>query len=184
MSWRNHLKRIKVKKDTRLAWWTVRGLKNNEQQPTGKALQYRGRLYHRNQAKANAFIQEYASVSRTSDRVSRLAVKQHRQKMHFLSRCPRRTPEQAFHQDELQRALEQIKVGEEKTTPDLLKHLPADFEVVSLKILNHSWLDGWRPQSRRDAVIIPFLKKDKNPQSVDSYRPIASHKLFASYLRE
>ena len=84
MSWRNHLEKIKAGKDARLAWRTVRGLKNNEQQPTGKALQYRGRLYHRDQAKANAFIQEYASVSsRTSDR---LAVKQHRQDMQSLLR--------------------------------------------------------------------------------------------------
>ena len=76
MSWRNHLDKINAGKDARLAWRTVQGLKNNEQQPTGKALQYRGRLYHGDQTKANAFIQEYANVSsRTSDRVSRLAVK-------------------------------------------------------------------------------------------------------------
>ena len=163
MFWRNHLEKIKAGKDARLAWRTVRGLKNKEQQPTGKALQYKGRLYHRDQAKANAFIQEYANVSsRTSDRVSRLAVKQHRQDMQSLLRCPRRTPEQAFHQDELQSALKQIKVGKaagpDEIAPDLLKHLPADVEVELLKILNHSWLEGWCPQSWRDAVIIPFLK--------------------------
>ena len=85
MSRRNHLERIKVKKEARLAWRTVQGLNNNEQQPTGKALQYRGRLYHRDQTKANAFLQEYASVSsRTSDQRSRLAVKHHRQEMQSL----------------------------------------------------------------------------------------------------
>ena len=176
MSWRNHLEIIKVKKDARLAWRTVRGLKSKEQQPTGEALQYRGRLYHRDQAKANAFIQEYASVSsRTSDRVSRLAVKQHRQDMQSLLRCPRRTPEQAFHQDKFQSAFKKIKVGKTagpaEIAPDLFKHLPADVEVELLKILTHSWLEGF--QSWRDVVIIPFFKKDKDPQSVDSYRPIA-----------
>ena len=109
--------------------------------------------------------------------MSKLAVKQHRQDMQSLLRCPRRTPEQAFHQDELQSAHKQIKVGKaagpDEIAPDLLKHLPADVEVELLKILNHSWLEGWCPQSWRDAVIIPFLKKDKDPQSVDSYRPIA-----------
>ena len=178
MSWRNHLEKIKAGKDARLAWRTVRGLKNNEQQPTGKALQYRGRLYHRDQAKANAFIQKYANVSsRTSDLVSRLAVKQQRQNMQSLLRCPRRTPEQAFHQDELQSALKQIEVGKaagsDEIAPDLLKPLPADVEVKLLEILNHSWLEGWCPQSWWDAVIIPFLKKDKNTQSVECYRPIA-----------
>ena len=178
MSWRNHLEKIKVKKDARLAWRTVRGLKNNEQQPTGKALQYRGRLYHRHQAKANDFIQEYASFSsKNSNRVSRLVVKQHRQKRQSLLRCPRQTPEQAFHQDEFQSAFKQIKVakaaGPDEIAPDLLKHLPADVEVELLKTLNHSWLEGWCPQFSWHAVIIQFLKKDKDPQSVDSYRPIA-----------
>ena len=177
MSWCNHLEKIKAGKDARLAWRTVWGLKNKEQQPTRKALQYRGRLYHRDQAEVNAFIQEYANVSsRTSVRVSRLTVKQHRQDMQSLLRCPRFTTERAFHQDELQSALKQIKVGKaagpDEIAPDLLKHLPADVEVELHKILNHSWFKGWCPQSWPDAVIIPFFKKDKDPQSVDSYRPI------------
>ena len=64
-------------------------------------------------------------------------------------------------------------MGPDEIAPDLLKHLPAEVEVELLKILNHSWLEGWCPQFWRDAVIIPFLKRDKDPQSVDSYRPIA-----------
>ena len=45
MSWRNHHEKIKAGKDARLAWRTVRGLKNNRQQPTGKALQYKSQMY-------------------------------------------------------------------------------------------------------------------------------------------
>ena len=62
MSWRNHLEKIKAGKDARLAWRTVRGLKNNEQQPTGKALQYRGRLYHRDQAKRTLLYQNMPTL--------------------------------------------------------------------------------------------------------------------------
>ena len=40
----------------RTAW--LQKCKEVAEQPTRKALQYRGRLYHRDQAKANAFIQE------------------------------------------------------------------------------------------------------------------------------
>ena len=134
-----------------------------------KALQYRGRLYHRNQAKANAFILEDASVSsRTSDRVSKLAVKQHCQKMQLLLRCPKRTPKQAFHQDELRSAPEQIKmskaVGPDERAPNFLKHLLADLEVELLRNLCHSRLECWCSQSWRDAVINPFLKKVIDPQ--------------------
>ena len=63
MSWRNHLEKIKAGKDARLAWRTVRGLKNNEQQPTKKALQYRGQLYHRDQAKVSVYIQQQSLTS-------------------------------------------------------------------------------------------------------------------------
>ena len=41
MFWRNYLEKIKVKKEAKLAWRTVWGHKNKEQQPTGKELQYR-----------------------------------------------------------------------------------------------------------------------------------------------
>ena len=164
MSWRNHLKKIKAGKDARLAWRRVRGLKNNEQQPTGKALHYRGRLYHCDQTKANAFIQEYANVSsRTSDKVSRLAVKQHRQDMQSLLRCPRRTPEQALHQKEIQSPFKQIKVGKaaspDEIAPDLFKHLPDDVEVELLKILNQSWLEGFVPSILAGRAHYPVPQK-------------------------
>ena len=64
-------------------------------------------------------------------------------------------------------------MGPDEIVPDLLKHFPTDVEVELLEFLNHSWFEGWCPQFWRDAVIIQFLKKDKDPQSVDSYRPIA-----------
>ena len=40
-------------------------------------------------------------------------------------------------------------------------------------ILNASWTTGWCPQAWRTATIVPFLKKEKDPQAVSSYRPIA-----------
>ena len=39
--------------------------------------------------------------------------------------------------------------------------------------VNHIWLKGWCPQSLRDAVIVPFLKKDEDPRSGDGYRLIS-----------
>ena len=40
-------------------------------------------------------------------------------------------------------------------------------------ILNASLTTGWCPQAWRTATIVPFLKKEKDPQAVSSYRPIA-----------
>ena len=57
--------------------------------------------------------------------------------------------------------------------PDLLKHLPLNTQKELLFILNASWTTGWCPQAWRTATIDPFLKKEKDPQAVSSYRPIA-----------
>ena len=57
--------------------------------------------------------------------------------------------------------------------PDLLKNLPLTTQKELLFILNASWTAGWCPQACRTATIVPFLKKDKDPQAVSSYRPIA-----------
>ena len=57
--------------------------------------------------------------------------------------------------------------------PDLYKHLPLNTQKELLFILNASWTTGWCPQAWRTATIVPFLKKEKDPQAVSSYRPIA-----------
>ena len=57
--------------------------------------------------------------------------------------------------------------------PDLLKHLPLNTQKELLFILNASWTTGWCPQAWRTATIVPFLKKEKDPQAVSSYLPIA-----------
>ena len=46
-------------------------------------------------------------------------------------------------------------------------------QLHNTNILNASWTTGWCPQAWRTATIVPFLKKDKDPQAVSSYRPIA-----------
>ena len=57
--------------------------------------------------------------------------------------------------------------------PDLLKHLPLNTQKELLFTLNASCTTGWCPQAWRTATIVPFLKKEKDPQAVSSYRPIA-----------
>ena len=124
-------------------------------------------------AKASAFIQEYATVSgRKSDRSSRRAVRELRSGVRRLLGAPRQELEQAFTPEELATALKTAKAGR-LVAPDLLKHLPLNTQKDLLFILNASWTTGWCPQARRTATIVPFLKKEKDPQAVSSYRPIA-----------
>ena len=144
----------------------------------GKTLVYEGREYVSDKAKISAFIQEYATVNgRKSDRSSRRAVRELRSGVHRLLGSPRQELEQAFTPEELAAALKTIKAGKaggpDGVAPDLLKHLPLSTQKELLSILNASWTTGWCPQAWRTATIVPFLKKEKDPQAVSSYRPIA-----------
>ena len=129
-------------------------------------------------AKASAFIQEYATVSgRKSDRSSRRAVRELRSGVRRLLASPRQELEQTFTPEELTAALKTVKAGKaggpDGVAPDLLKHLPLNTQRELLFILNASWTTGWCPQAWRTSTNVPFLKKEKDPQAVSSYRPIA-----------
>ena len=63
--------------------------------------------------------------------------------------------------------------GTDGVAPNLLKHLPLSTQKELLFILNASRTMGWCPQAWRTATIIPFSKKENDPQAVSSYRPIA-----------
>ena len=79
--------------------------------------------------------------------------------------------------EELATALQTVKAGkaggQDGVAPDLLKHLPLNTQEELLFILNASSTTEWCPPTWRIATIVPFLKKDKVPQAVSSYRPIA-----------
>ena len=54
----------------------------------------------------------------------------------------------------------------------MLKHLSADSRRNLLAVYNRIWCDGVFPSQWRESIIIPVLKPDKHPLSLDSYRPI------------
>ena len=129
-------------------------------------------------AKSSAFIQEYATVSgRKSDRSSRKAVRELRSGVRRLLGSPRQELEQAFTSEELATAMKTVKAGKDGgpdgVAPDLLEHLALNTQKELLSILNPSWTTGWCQQAWRTARIVPFLQKEKDPQAVSSYRPIA-----------
>ena len=129
-------------------------------------------------AKASALIQEYATVSgRKSDRLSRRAVRELRSGVRRLLSSPRQELEHAFTPEELTTDLKTAKAGKaggpDGVVPDKLKHHPLNTQKELLFIQNASWTTGWCQQAWRTATIVPFLNKEKDPQAVNSYRPIA-----------
>ena len=177
-TWREYLEEVTSTKDAKKAWAVVKSLNGSARAQDGKTLVYKGREYVRDKEKASAFIQEYATASgRKSDRSSRRAVRELRSGVDRLLGSLRQELEQTFTTEELAAALKTIKAGKaggpDGVAPDLLKHLPLSTQKELLSILNASWTTGWCPQAWRTATIVPFLKKEKDPQAVSSYRPIA-----------
>ena len=156
----------------------MKSLNGSARAQDGKTLVYKGREYLSDMAEASAFIQEYATVSgRKSDRSSRRAVLELRSGVRRLLESPRQGLEQAFTPEELAAAMKTVKAGKAGgpvgVAPDLLKHLPLNTLKELLFILNANRTTGWCPQAWRTTTIVPFLKKEKDPQAVSSYRPIA-----------
>ena len=165
-------------KDAKKAWADVKSQNGSARAQDGKTLVHKGYKYVSDKAKASAFIQEYATVSgRKSGRSSRRAVRELRSGVRRLLGSPRQELEQAFAPEELATAMKTIKAekagGQDGVAPDLLKHLQLNTQKELLFILNASWNTGWCPQAWRTATIDPFLEKEKDPQAVSCYRPIA-----------
>ena len=170
-TWRAHLEEVTRTKDAKKVWAVVKSLNESARAQDGKTQVYFGREYVSDEAKASAFIQEYATVSgRKSDRSSRRAVRKLRSGVRRLLGSPRQELEQAFTPEELAAALKTVMAGkacgQDGVAPDLLKHLPLNTQKGLLFILNASWTTGWCPQAWRTVMIIQFL-------AVSSYRPIA-----------
>ena len=79
----------------------------------------------------------------------------------------------------IQELKEVIKsAGNTSIGPDLIHYqflkemMDKDLEVL-LKFYNHIWNSGIYPEQWKKALIIPILKKNKNPSIPSSYRPIS-----------
>ena len=122
-------------------------------------------------AKASAFIQEYAT-SVGGRAIGRAGGLYENSEVVFVDYLAPLDKSLSRHLP-----LKTVKAGKaggpDSVAPDLLKHLPLNTQKELLFILNASWTTGWCPQAWRTATIVPFLKKDKDPQTVSSYRPIA-----------
>jgi len=149
---------------------TVGGSARNE------ILRHEGREYASPVAKADAFMRQYAAVSRLKlDRTERMRKVLIRRRLAADSVDPESC--QPFSMDELTSALKAMKqkaaAGPDEIPPRFLKELGPLAANLLLNIFNQSWESGFCPQSWRDAEIVPLLKKGKPASSPDSYRPVS-----------
>ena len=173
--WRKQLSKIQEEKNINRAWRVIKGLKGEKQGEHSGAMLYEGRWRVTPRSKANAFMQEYANISKS---ISNRATRQEKRRVakHLRGMRPRREIEKEFTILELKNCIKSLKNGKapgpDEIRPEYLKYLPLAAMEQVLVLANYSWRHSWVPQKWRTATIVPILKKGKEPSQVGSYRSI------------
>lgn len=148
----------------------------------GEAMSDGPRLLVTAEEKANAFVRQYAEVSRQmrAPRIDRAARRRTAQlDWHRCSDCQgdRTGCCSPFTEEELAQAIRRAQLrkspGPDGITHEMLKHLGPVARRALLEVLNRSWLDGAVPSEWRAATVVPIPKASKDKRLLSSYRPIA-----------
>ena len=141
-----------------------------------EALVVGGRRITSDKRKADAFIDNYAEVSRLkftrAERRTNLQAKRmlRKQTVNDESCCD-------FTIEELNKAIQKMKAkgaaGDDEIPPSFLKALGPIARAELLRIFNLSFDRADLPRIWRVASIIPLLKAGKSPRELQSYRPVS-----------
>lgn len=180
--WRSFVDSLEGQTQSTRAWGLVRSLSGKAPRPAerNRVLVHRGKEFHTDQGKADAFVNQYASVSRhersVADRKRDRVVRQRLAKASALI-GPVEESCVDFTFAELSHALSQTNAGSAEGADGVSARFILEAGVAAkeffLDCCNRSFQEGFCPQSWRDAVIVPILKDGKPAGTIDSYRPIS-----------
>lgn len=177
-SWRNYCSTLE--KDTKLTkvWNMIKsmsGIRTNRQISNIKE----GDVTHvRNLDKANALARGFANISSDQNfEPEFLAKKATFEKAPDIMDVADSPLNDKIEMHEFAAAIGQCKrqsaPGEDMITYDMIKKLPKSCKMVVLKLFNQIWEGGSLPNSWKHSIVLPFVKPNKDPTTVNSYRPIA-----------
>ena len=63
--------------------------------------------------------------------------------------------------------------GQDKIHYEMIQNLPKYSKKTILQLYNQTWANGQLPENWKHAIILPFLKENKEASDPNSYRPIA-----------
>jgi ribonuclease HI len=180
--WRSFVDSLEGHTQSTRAWGLVRSLSGKAPQAAerNRVLLHRGKEVHTDQGKADAFVNEYASVSRhertVADRKLDRGVRRRLARASALF-GPVEESCSDFTNAELIFALNQSNEGSAEGADGVSARFILKAGAVAqdffLECCNRSFREGFCPQSWRDAVIVPILKEGKPAGHIDSYRPIS-----------
>jgi len=174
-SWREKTASLNFEKDGRKLWRLTKQLNDEDNSRTKVSLEDNGNILSGKQA-ANKFADCYAAESNIS-----VGPTKQREARREQRERPKKTTLEPMKQSiklaELQTALKKLKArrspGPDAISNEMLTHLGNSAVNKLLEIFNLSWEEGKLPQIWREAIMIPILKKGKDPKQASSYRPIS-----------
>ena len=148
-----------------------------ESNSPNEVLVVNGRRITSNKKKADAFVEQYADVSRLTftkeERVLNRKAKSMLRNMQYADDEQGRP----FEMEELESAIRKMRrkgaAGEDEIPPSFLKALGPLAKRALLKIFNLSFDNADVPQMWRRAIIIPLLKAGKAAGDLASFRPVS-----------
>ena len=180
--WKGFVDSLEGHTQSTRAWGLVRSLSGKAPHTAerNRVLVHRGKEFHTDQGKADAFVNQYASVSRhertVADRKLDRVVRQRLARASALY-GPVEESCSDFTFAELTFALNQTNAksaeGADGISARFILGAGAAAREFFLECCNRSFREGFCPQAWRDAVIVPILKAGKPAGHIDSYRPIS-----------
>nr|KAG5710959.1 hypothetical protein BaRGS_013693 [Batillaria attramentaria] len=176
-TWQEKTANLNMETDSRKLWNLVSTLnEEKKREHIQTVLEENGTHYAGRQA-ANILADSYQEESRNTIPQQRIRdVKQEKKEL-LRNENTNPTMMSPLTEMELNAAIAKLKTkkapGKDGILSDMLKHLGPRATQKLLLILNQSWTTGKCPDSWREAVIVPVLKKQKDKTKKTSYRPIS-----------
>ena len=176
--WREVVEEALMSEDEGKTWNFIKTLNGTpDSNSPNEVLVVNGRKITSNKKKADAFIEQYADVSKLSfDKEERLT---NRRAKNLLRKSQHVGDESTrpFVMEELEKAIQKMRskgaAGEDEIPPSFLKALGPLAKEALLDIFNQSFDDASVPQMWRRAIIIPLLKAGKAAGELASFRPVS-----------
>lgn len=176
-SWAEKTSTIDAEKNSKKLWGLITSLNEDKKRSYSKTvLEENGKHCSGKQA-ANILADMYQEESKTNIEHLRQKDVREETKEQLRQRKSATIITTPLTGAELNAAISKLKMkkapGKDGILNDMLKHLGRISRQKLLLIYNQSWSKGKFPDSWREAIIVPILKKKKDKTKKSSYRPVS-----------
>lgn len=169
-SWKKFISNINSTVSSAHIWSAIRRIESKKSSSSPKSILINDDINTDPTAIANAFADQLSDISNSTNP----------QQFQISDILPIENSDSDFNQDITLRELEDAINSSKSSAPgpdhvhvEFLQNSPDNIKEILLKIFNIIWNSHLFPKIWRKAIVIPFLKPDKNPFHIDSYRPIS-----------